>query len=102
MTAKAIFGLFLLLATVFAQVGQAGPEATDQTSIRFLPPMLPCVAYEAADCILCPYNYHINQNQCFKNVTGCTRYVINSEGVEQCQECDPSLGRLDGRGGCSV
>ena len=85
MTTKTIFGLFLLLITALAKVGQIAPEATDQNSIRFLPPVLPCVAYEAADCVLCPYNYHINQNQCFKNVTACLKYAISSSGGEQCQ-----------------
>ena len=69
MSAKLLL-LPLLLALACAQISAPAPA----NSIHFLPPVLPCVAYEAANCVTCPYNYHINENQCYKNITGCLRY----------------------------
>jgi hypothetical protein len=36
-----------------------------------LPKVLPCVAYSNAQCVTCPFNYHISQNQCQLNITNC-------------------------------
>lgn len=31
----------------------------------------PCLAFKAGYCVTCPLNYHMSQNQCLLNVTGC-------------------------------
>lgn len=31
----------------------------------------PCLAFKAGYCVTCPLNYHMSQNQCLINITGC-------------------------------
>lgn len=40
-------------------------QATQQSYQR------PCLAFKAGYCVTCPLNYHMSQNQCIVNVTGC-------------------------------
>lgn len=89
MAAKLILPLLaLLLATMHAQGVQ-------------LPQVLPCVAYQNAQCVTCPFNYHITQNQCYLNITNCLQYELSASGVEQCKQCD-SASFSNGQGGCSA
>ena len=99
MSAKlAILILFLFINTLT----QITITSNNQTSITYLPKVLPCVAYQAASCVTCPYNYHINQNQCYLDIKACLTYAINAIGSEVCKECDPKMGVADGQGGCSM
>ena len=79
--------LVVLLVTAYSQGVQ-------------LPKVLPCVAYQNAKCVTCPFNYHISQNQCYLNITNCVEYELAATGVEQCKQCDSSS-FSDGQGGCS-
>ena len=67
--------LFLLTHT------QPTPLSSSSPSILDLPSVLPCVEYQNGNCVICPYNYHINQNQCYRNVTGCLVYGMTSRGT---------------------
>lgn len=42
--------------------------------------MQPCISYQQGNCASCPYNYHINQNQCYLNITHCLVYSLNNLG----------------------
>jgi hypothetical protein len=59
MSAKLILALLLLLVIGASSQGVE------------LPKVLPCVAYSNAQCVTCPFNYHISQNQCQLNITNC-------------------------------
>jgi hypothetical protein len=40
----------------------------------------PCVGFQLGNCISCPYNYHVNDNQCYLNITNCLNYSFNNMG----------------------
>lgn len=40
-----------------------------------------CLAFKAGYCVTCPLNYHMSQNQCYLNITGCLQYATNSSGM---------------------
>jgi hypothetical protein len=77
MGVKTVTVLLLLLAVGAGQVTQMPSSAAQGNSIQFLPDMLSCIAFRAAECVQCPFNYHVNMNQCYKNITGCLRYRLN-------------------------
>lgn len=55
--------LILFLAAVNSQIflNQTTPLAYQRS----------CLAFRAGYCVTCPLNYHMTQNQCYLNVTGC-------------------------------
>jgi hypothetical protein len=83
-----IFTLFLLILT------------TCQTESSSSPSKKPCIAFQTGLCIACPYNYNMFQNECYLNVTGCTKYSANASGMVLCETCDSSVSVPDGKGGC--
>jgi hypothetical protein len=85
----------LLLACVWSQT------TGNASSIAYQPNVVPCVAFQNAKCTTCAYNYHINQNQCYRNITACLNYTLNAVGNEECSQCN-SGAVLDGSGGCSL
>ncbi len=84
--------LFLLLIA-----GVLGQITINQTEY-----ITPCIAFQGGNCIACPYNYHIYQNQCYLNVTACQEYAFNASGYEICNVCDGSVSVADGNGGCTL
>lgn len=84
--------LILLLATIFVLT-----RAQDPTQQRGW-----CVAYRGGQCINCPFNYHLADNQCYRNITGCLEYATNTTGLRICTSCDPAVATLDGQGGCAL
>ena len=56
MTAK-LLPILLLLTLALSQNLGSSPGAAN---LELLPPVLNCVAYQAGNCVTCPYNYHIN------------------------------------------
>lgn len=97
MTAKLL--LLVLTLTIYSHA-QISMNASTQVGGVQLPTVLPCVAYQNAQCVTCPFNYHINQNQCYLNITDCLTYQINNLGRQECTQCDPSKAVSDGNGGC--
>ena len=53
-------------------------------------------------CTTCPFNYHMYQNECYLNITGCTQYTNNASGYLLCTACDASISLFDGQGGCRL
>lgn len=98
MTAKVLLLIFILALSASAQISV---NSSTQTGGVQLPTVLPCVAYQNAQCVTCPFNYHINQNQCYINITDCLTYQINNLGREECTQCDSAKAVSDGKGGCT-
>lgn len=67
----------LILILLFTAVNsQSFPNQTTQMAYQ-----QPCLAFKAGYCVTCPLNYHMSQNQCILNVTGCLQYATNSSGM---------------------
>jgi hypothetical protein len=66
------------------------------------PSKKPCIAFQTGQCIACPYNYNMFQNECYLNVTGCTKYSANASGMVLCDTCDSAVSVPDGKGGCTL
>lgn len=65
--------LLLLLPLAYAQILA---NTTSHTQNR----EQECLGYARGNCISCPYNYHVNQNQCYLNITYCLSYRLNNLG----------------------
>ena len=76
--------------------------AACQTNSDSSPIRKPCIAFQTGMCIACPYNYNMYQNECYLNITGCTRYSANASGMVLCDTCDSSVSVSDGKGGCTL
>lgn len=68
MDTKLLVCLLLLAALATAQIPSNAPYKK------------PCVAFQSGGCIACPSNYHMYQNECYLNITGCQQYSTNSSG----------------------
>lgn len=55
-------------------------SAAFQAPVLSYPKFQPCISYQSGNCTSCPYNYHINQNQCYLNITYCQTYTIDNLG----------------------
>ena len=95
MRLKRLAALLLLLALSRTQIVTSGPS-------QLYPKFQPCLNFLQGNCIGCPYNYHVNDNQCYLNITSCLSYSLNNLGLEICNMCDPSNSVSDGDGGCST
>ena len=51
-----------------------------QAVILTYPKLQPCISFRSGNCTSCPYNYHINQNQCYLNITYCQTYTLDNLG----------------------
>lgn len=47
----------------------------------------PCIRYYLGNCVSCPYNYHLNQNQCYLNISSCLSYSLDHLNQEVCDRC---------------
>ena len=69
----------ILLSVILALVaGQITTTTTSTQSTILLPSVQPCLSFSGGNCIGCPYNYHIDQNQCYINITNCLTYSLNN------------------------
>lgn len=84
--------ILIFITTVSSQI------FINQTASK--PYTTPCIAFQSGRCLTCPFNYHMYQNQCYLNITGCLSYTQNSSGYLICNNCDPSISYFDGQGSC--
>jgi hypothetical protein len=51
-----------------------------------------CLEYSSQQCIRCPLNTHVYQNQCYNNTVGCLEYVSG----DKCSNCNTTYTTLQG------
>lgn len=78
---------------VISAISQATPNGSVTT---------PCISFLYGQCVGCQYNYHLYQNLCYQNITGCLNYTSNPSGMVVCTSCDPIISISDGNGGCTL
>jgi hypothetical protein len=62
----------------------------------------PCISFLYGQCVGCQYNYHLYQNLCYLNITGCLDYTSTLSGILICTNCDSIISISDGNGGCTL
>ncbi len=65
-------------------------------------PTANCLVFQSGQCTACPNNYNLYQQICYRNITGCIKYSLNSSNSEICIECDPAISVPDNKGGCTL
>lgn len=78
MILKLLSFLLLLFSITQAQILATPPPSISQQTN---PNITDCVRYQQGNCVSCPYNYHITQNQCNLNITNCQTYSLNNFGT---------------------
>jgi hypothetical protein len=60
-----------------------------------------CLDFKAGSCIACPHHYHLFKQECYSVIRGCRTYGLDQFGVQQCLNCEISIAKPDGKGGCT-
>ena len=71
---------FILTLTLFLSINS-------QSDYPYL-----CLEYSSQQCIRCPLNTHVYQNQCYNNTVGCLDYVNG----DKCSNCNTTYTTLQG------